>query len=78
MKGEILRLQLLRRVCQKLGLVLCARKYDLSGKNPLQLSDLLDVVPVTKSWCVCPSVRRRICTLFYSIRGHRVYVTTCL
>merc|ERR1719362_2636140 len=48
-KGGLLRLQLLRRLCQKLGLVLRARKYDLSADSPLQLGDLLDVIPVTKS-----------------------------
>ena len=55
-KGAFLRLQLLRRICQKLGLVLRARAYDVSGKQALQLSDLLDIRPVTKNWWVCQNV----------------------
>lgn len=55
-KGAFLRLQLLRRICQKLGLVLRARAYDVSGKQALQLSDLLDIRPVTKTWWVCQNV----------------------
>ena len=55
-KGAFLRLQLLRRICQKLGLVLRARAYDVSGKQALQLSDLLDIRPVTKNWWVGQNV----------------------
>lgn len=40
---------LLRRVCQKLGLRMHSRAYDLTTPEPFHLSDIVDIVPLVKS-----------------------------
>lgn len=41
-------LALLRRICQKLGLRVASRAYDFMAREPLAVSDLVDILPVAK------------------------------
>jgi hypothetical protein len=48
------RQQLLRRVCQRLGIRVLSRAYDFTAAAPLQQDDIVDAVTVSKS-CLPPS-----------------------
>ncbi|KAM0941489.1 putative clustered mitochondria protein [Dioscorea sansibarensis] len=47
-----------RNLCQKVGIKIAARKYDLEAAAPFQISDVLDLLPVVKhSVPVCSEAR---------------------
>ena len=46
--GRIVKIALLRRVCQKVGIRVVSRDFDFSSKEPISAGDILDVVPVVK------------------------------
>ncbi|XP_019053360.1 PREDICTED: clustered mitochondria protein isoform X2 [Nelumbo nucifera] len=48
----------IRNLCQKVGITVAARKYDLNAEAPYQISDILDLQPVVKhSIPVCSEAR---------------------
>ncbi|KAK8950120.1 Clustered mitochondria protein [Platanthera guangdongensis] len=49
---------ILRGLCQKVGLELVARDYDMSSANPFEESDIISIVPVYKH-LVCSSIDGR-------------------
>ncbi|OEL12516.1 Clustered mitochondria protein [Dichanthelium oligosanthes] len=42
------RVSVLRNLCQKVGITIAARKYDLDASTPFQVSDILNLQPVVK------------------------------
>ncbi|KAJ4761266.1 Tetratricopeptide repeat (TPR)-like superfamily protein [Rhynchospora pubera] len=52
------KLILLRGLCNKVGLELVARDYDLSGPNPFEKSDIISLVPICKHM-ICSSADGR-------------------
>ncbi|KAG5189837.1 clustered mitochondria-domain-containing protein [Tribonema minus] len=53
-RAASLRIALLRRICQQLGVRVVSRAYDMSAAEPLTLGDVVDVVPRAKS-CLPPN-----------------------
>ncbi|KAJ0987073.1 hypothetical protein J5N97_005429 [Dioscorea zingiberensis] len=52
------KIPVIRNLCEKVGIKIAARKYDLNAAAPFQISDLLDVQPVVKhSVPVCSEAR---------------------
>ncbi|CAN0537643.1 unnamed protein product, partial [Laminaria digitata] len=47
-KNRTHKLPLLRRVCQRLGLRVVSRAYDLGQPGPFALEDIVGVFPVVK------------------------------
>lgn len=52
------KLVILRGLCQKVGLELVARDYDMDSANPFEESDIISIVPVYKH-IVCSSIDGR-------------------
>ncbi|XP_031494189.1 clustered mitochondria protein isoform X2 [Nymphaea colorata] len=47
-KLQVRKVSTIRNLCQKLGISIAARKYDLDATCPFQTSDVLDLQPVVK------------------------------
>ncbi|KAE9584894.1 putative clustered mitochondria protein [Lupinus albus] len=46
--SHVKKISVLRNFCQKVGITIAARKYDLNSTVPFQTSDVLDLCPVVK------------------------------
>ncbi|KAJ9174444.1 hypothetical protein P3X46_013085 [Hevea brasiliensis] len=47
-RSRVNKISVIRNVCQKVGVTIAARKYDLNAVAPFQTSDILDLKPVVK------------------------------
>ncbi|KAL1346287.1 hypothetical protein HN51_019976 [Arachis hypogaea] len=47
-RSRVKKISVLRNFCQKVGISVAARKYDLNSATPFQTSDVLDLCPVVK------------------------------
>ncbi|XP_019425362.1 PREDICTED: clustered mitochondria protein-like isoform X3 [Lupinus angustifolius] len=47
-RSRVKKVSVLRNFCQKVGIIIAARKYDLNSTVPFQTSDVLDLCPVVK------------------------------
>ncbi|MED6222323.1 hypothetical protein PIB30_063250 [Stylosanthes scabra] len=47
-RSRVKKISVLRNLCQKVGITVAARKYDLNSIAPFQTSDILDLRPVVK------------------------------
>ncbi|KAI4323379.1 hypothetical protein L6164_022991 [Bauhinia variegata] len=47
-RSRVKKISVLRNLCQKVGITIAARKYDLNSTSPFQASDILDLRPVVK------------------------------
>ncbi|KAK4285521.1 hypothetical protein QN277_002210 [Acacia crassicarpa] len=47
-RSQVKKISVLRNLCQKVGISIAARKYDLNSPTPFQTSDILDLRPVVK------------------------------
>ncbi|GLT37055.1 hypothetical protein SLA2020_113930 [Shorea laevis] len=47
-RSQAKKVSALRNLCQKVGITIAARKYDLNAATPFQTSDILDLQPVVK------------------------------
>ncbi|XP_031373077.1 clustered mitochondria protein [Punica granatum] len=47
-RSRVKKVAVIRNFCQKVGISLAARKYDLNGSAPFQPSDILNIQPVVK------------------------------
>ncbi|KAK8914116.1 Clustered mitochondria protein [Platanthera zijinensis] len=45
---RVKKISVIRNLCQKVGISIAARKYDLDAASPFQTSDILNLVPVVK------------------------------
>ncbi|KAJ4850623.1 hypothetical protein Tsubulata_022193 [Turnera subulata] len=55
------KVSVIRNLCQKAGVSIAARKYDLNATTPFQLSDILDLRPVVKhSVPVCSEAKHLV------------------
>ncbi|PKA56552.1 Clustered mitochondria protein [Apostasia shenzhenica] len=58
---HVKKISVIRNLCQKVGLSITARKYDLDAASPFQAPDILDLQPVVKhSVPVCSEARNLI------------------
>ncbi|CAI0428035.1 unnamed protein product [Linum tenue] len=58
---RVRKVSVIRNLCQKLGISVAARKYDLNVANPFQTSDILDLRPVVKhSVPVCSEAKKLV------------------
>ncbi|XP_078438775.1 tetratricopeptide repeat (TPR)-containing protein isoform X2 [Wolffia australiana] len=57
-RSSIKKLSVIRNLCQKVGISIAARKYDLDTETPFQITDILNLQPVVKhSVPVCSQAR---------------------
>ncbi|KAK7243605.1 hypothetical protein RIF29_38411 [Crotalaria pallida] len=47
-RSHVKKISVIRNFCQKVGITIAARKYDLSSAAPFQTSDVMDLCPVVK------------------------------
>ncbi|KAF9675620.1 hypothetical protein SADUNF_Sadunf09G0051100 [Salix dunnii] len=47
-RSHVKKVSVIRNLCQKMGITIAARKYDLNAAMPFQLSDILNIQPVVK------------------------------
>ncbi|KAJ6905390.1 clustered mitochondria protein-like isoform X1 [Populus alba x Populus x berolinensis] len=47
-RSQVKKVSVIRNLCQKMGITIAARKYDLNAAMPFQLSDILNLQPVVK------------------------------
>ncbi|KAF1881257.1 hypothetical protein Lal_00023293 [Lupinus albus] len=47
-RSRVKEVSVIRNFCQKVGIIIAARKYDLNSTAPFQTSDVLDLCPVIK------------------------------
>ncbi|GLU00239.1 hypothetical protein SLE2022_176190 [Rubroshorea leprosula] len=47
-KSRVKKVSVMRNLCQKVGITIAARKYDLNAAAPFQASDVLNLQPVVK------------------------------
>ncbi|MED6210895.1 hypothetical protein PIB30_068406, partial [Stylosanthes scabra] len=47
-RSRVKKISVLRNFCQKVGISVAARRYDLNSATPFQTSDVLDLCPVVK------------------------------
>ncbi|KAG9133851.1 hypothetical protein Leryth_017945 [Lithospermum erythrorhizon] len=47
-KTRVKKIPVIRNLCQKVGVTIAARKYDLDLETPFQISDIMDLKPVVK------------------------------
>lgn len=45
---RVKKISVIRNLCQKVGIAIAARKYDLDSDSPFQTSDILNLLPVVK------------------------------
>lgn len=57
-RTQVKKVSVVRNLCQKVGITIAARKFDLNSSAPFQASDILDLQPVVKhSVPVCSEAR---------------------
>ncbi|KAL6974080.1 hypothetical protein U1Q18_028262 [Sarracenia purpurea var. burkii] len=57
-RSRVKKISVVRNLCQKVGITIAARKYDLDAVAPFQTSDFLDLQPVVKhSIPVCSAAK---------------------
>ncbi|RWR82845.1 clustered mitochondria protein isoform X4 [Cinnamomum micranthum f. kanehirae] len=60
-RSRVRKVSVIRNLCQKVGIAIAARKYDLDAAVPLQSSDILNLQPVVKhSVPVCSEARNLV------------------
>ncbi|XP_061337567.1 clustered mitochondria protein-like [Gastrolobium bilobum] len=60
-RSRVKKISVMRNLCQKVGITIAARKYDLNSTTPFQTSDVLDLRPVVKhSVPVCSEARELV------------------
>ncbi|KAJ8640877.1 hypothetical protein MRB53_017571 [Persea americana] len=60
-RSQVRKVSVIRNLCQKVGIAIAARKYDLDAAVPLQSSDILNLQPVVKhSVPVCSEARNLV------------------
>ncbi|EEF49189.1 clustered mitochondria protein [Ricinus communis] len=47
-RARVKKVSVIRNLCQKVGVTVAARKYDLNAAAPFQMTDILDLQPVVK------------------------------
>ncbi|CAK7330747.1 unnamed protein product [Dovyalis caffra] len=47
-RSQVKKVSVIRNLCQKVGITIAARKYDLNATVPFQMSDILNIQPVVK------------------------------
>lgn len=47
-RSRVKKVSVIRNLCQKVGVTVAARKYDLNAAAPFQVSDIMDLQPVVK------------------------------
>ncbi|XP_059649085.1 clustered mitochondria protein isoform X2 [Cornus florida] len=47
-KSRVKKFSVIRNLCQKVGVTIAARKYDLDAAAPFQISDILNLQPIVK------------------------------
>ncbi|XAR63419.1 hypothetical protein NMG60_11023342 [Bertholletia excelsa] len=47
-RSRVKKISVIRNLCQKVGITIAARKYDLDAVAPFQISDILNLQPVVK------------------------------
>ncbi|KAI4333165.1 hypothetical protein L6164_018005 [Bauhinia variegata] len=58
---RVKKISVLRNLCQKVGITVAARKYDLNSTSPFQTSDVLDLCPIVKhSVPVCSEAKELV------------------
>lgn len=60
-KSQVKKVSVLRNLCQKVGVTVASRKYDLSAATPFQTSDILNLLPIVKhSVPVCSEAKNLV------------------